>query len=121
MFFSLLAVLIIIGLYAAFLGNTLTSGLEGVSGARFLMDSWIMAGLLAVASITTTLSAAGVIVDDKAKGIAKDLRCAPLSAAPLWGYLLATVVGGDRLKCAGFVRGDLYFAKAGSCSPWERP
>ena len=34
-FFSLIAVLIIIGLYAAFLGNTLTQGMEGMPGARF--------------------------------------------------------------------------------------
>lgn len=114
-FFSLLAVLIIIGLYAAFLGNTLTSGMEGVSGARFLMDSWIMAGLLAVASITTTLGAAGVIVDDKAKGIAKDFRCAPLKRGSIvGGYLLATVVVGTVLSAAGFVAAEIYiFANGG--------
>ena len=89
--------------------------MEGVSGARFLMDSWIMAGLLAVASITTTLGAAGVIVDDKAKGIAKDFRCAPLKRGSIvGGYLLATVVVGTVLSAAGFVAAEIYiFANGG--------
>ena len=69
-FFSLLAVFIVLGLYAAFLRSTLTRGLEHIPGAEFLMDSWTMAGLLAVTSLTTTLGAAGVLVDDKVKGIA---------------------------------------------------
>jgi len=55
-FFSLLAVFIIIGLYFLFLGDLLGKGLEsyGATGVRFLMDSWIMAGLLSVTPITTS-------------------------------------------------------------------
>ena len=43
------------------------------------MDSWLIAGILAVTSISTTLGAFGVIVDDKAKKIEKDFRCSPIS------------------------------------------
>ena len=77
-FFSLLAVFIIIGLYVLFLGETVMGNLEGVSGGRFLMDSWIMAGLMAVTSVTTTMGAVAVVVDDRAKGIAKDFHTSPL-------------------------------------------
>ena len=41
-FFSLLAVLIIIGLYVFFLGKNLTSSLGDSVGAQYVMDSWIM-------------------------------------------------------------------------------
>ena len=66
-FFSLLAVLIIIGLYVLFLGDMVAGDLTGVPGGRFLMDSWIMAGLLAVTSVTTTMGAVGVVVDDRSR------------------------------------------------------
>ena len=42
-FFSLLAVFIIIALYAVFLGDTITGGMEDVEGIDFLMNSWIIA------------------------------------------------------------------------------
>ncbi|HKL94140.1 MAG TPA: ABC transporter permease, partial [Clostridia bacterium] len=64
-FFSLMSVLIIIGLYALFLGDVWTSGLA-FDGARDIMDNWIVAGLLAVTSITTTMGAYGTMVEDKA-------------------------------------------------------
>ncbi len=51
----MLAVLIIIVLYFAFLGDSLSSAYEGVEGMDGIMDSWISAGLLAVASLTSTM------------------------------------------------------------------
>lgn len=74
-FFSLLAVFIIIGLYALFLGDVWTDSLSDWANARQLMDSWIMAGLLAVTSITTTMGAFGVMVDDRSK---KSTRILPV-------------------------------------------
>ena len=77
-FFSLLAVFIIIGLYALFLGDVWTDSLSDLANARQLMDSWIMAGLLAVTSITTTMGAFGVMVDDRSKKIDKDFASSPI-------------------------------------------
>ena len=71
-FFSLLAVFIIIALYAVFLGDTITGGMEDVDGIDFLMNSWIIAGILAVISMTSTLGAFGIMVEDRAKKIVKD-------------------------------------------------
>ena len=113
-FFSLLAVLIIIGLYVLFLGDLVVGDLEGVPEARFLMDSWIMAGLLAVTSITTTMGAAGVVVDDKAKGIAKDFYCSPLKRTTLvGGYLLSTIVVGVIMSIVALILAELYIFLGG--------
>jgi multidrug/hemolysin transport system permease protein len=73
-FFSLLSVFIIIGLYILFLGNLVSAGLKDLLGdsARFTTDSWIMAGLLSVTSITTTMGAFGTMVEDNSKKIIKD-------------------------------------------------
>lgn len=77
-FFSLLAVFVIIGLYVLFLGNMITSGLQWLGeGARFIMDSWIMAGLLAVTSLTTTMGAFGVMIEDRTKKVMKDFTASP--------------------------------------------
>ena len=64
-FFSLLGVFIIIGLYALFLGDLMVKGMTGLKGSRFLMDSWIIAGILAVTPVTTSLGAMATMVEDK--------------------------------------------------------
>lgn len=119
-FFSLLAVFIIIGLYVLFLGDMVMGDLEGVSGGRFLMDSWIMAGLMAVTSVTTTMGAVGVVVDDKAKGIAKDFHTSPLKRTTLvGGYLVSTIVVGTIMSVVALVLAELYIVgSGGEFLPW---
>ncbi|MDF2836474.1 MAG: transporter, partial [Paenibacillus sp.] len=56
---SFLSVFIILGLYVLFLGNTLKSNLPDAPGIQFLLDSWVMAGILAVTTVTSTLGAFG--------------------------------------------------------------
>ena len=61
-FFSLLAVFIIIGLYVLFLRDTIMTGFEGMGDdAVHMLDNWIMAGMLAVTAITTTMGAFGTV------------------------------------------------------------
>jgi multidrug/hemolysin transport system permease protein len=94
-FFSLLAVFIIIGLYVLFLGDVWSGSLNGLPGARFLMDSWIMAGLLAVTSVTTTMGAFGIMVEDRAKKISKDFYSSPIRRSSLVaGYVVSSYVIG---------------------------
>ena len=67
-FFSLLSVVIIIVLYAAFLGNIQVQNIQEtagkVEGAAWLVNSWILAGILSVSSVTIAFSAFGTMVDD---------------------------------------------------------
>lgn len=113
-FFSLLAVVIIIGLYVLFLGETIVGGMADVEGARFLMDSWIMAGLLAVTSVTTTLGAASAVVDDKGRGIAKDFHCSPLKRSSIvGGYLISIMVVGMVMSLVALILAELYIVLNG--------
>ncbi len=113
-FFSLLAVFIIIGLYILFLGDMLASGLKDIPGSRFLMDSWIMGGLLSVTSITTTLGAFGIMVDDQYKKIIKDFYCSPVSRAKLiGGYLISTFIIGFIISMLAFVLCEGYIVMNG--------
>ncbi|MFQ7077144.1 MAG: hypothetical protein ACLRSW_03970 [Christensenellaceae bacterium] len=64
-FFSLFAVFIIIGLYALFLGDMMAEQVAGLENGRFVMDSWISAGLIAITPVTSTMGALGAIIADK--------------------------------------------------------
>ncbi len=113
-FFSLLAVFIIIGLYALFLGDVWVSGFEGMSGVRYLMDSWIMAGLLAVTSVTTTMGAFGIMVDDKTKKIIKDISSSPLKRGKIaGGYILSSYLIGCIMSFITLALAEIYVVANG--------
>lgn len=113
-FFSLLAVIIIIVLYAVFLGDTITSGMEDVEGIDFLMNSWVVAGILAVISMTSTLGALGVMVEDKARKISKDFAVSPLKRGSLaGGYIFSSFAVGVIMSLVALVIGEAYIVAAG--------
>lgn len=113
-FFSLLAVLIIIGLYVLFLGDVIQGDMRGLPGTRYLMDSWIMAGLLGVASITTTMGAFGIMVEDRSKKILKDFSASPIKRSTLvGGYLMGTFLIGMIMSLITFVFAELYISAYG--------
>lgn len=113
-FFSFLAVLIIIGLYALFLGDVWVSGFKELSGVRYMMDSWIMAGILAVTSVTTTMGAFGTMIEDKTKKITKDIYSAPVKrSAVSGGYVMSSYVIGVILSFAALVLAELYIVAFG--------
>ena len=113
-FFSLLSVFIIIGLYVFFLGDMLASGMPEIENARFLMDSWIMAGLIAVTSITTTLGAFGIMVEDKYRKISKDFYCSPLNRTSIaGGYIVSTYIIGVIMSIIAFVLVEIYIVLSG--------
>jgi len=113
-FFSLLAVFIIIGLYVLFLGDTIAKDMTEIKDARFLMDSWIMGGLLAVTSVTTTLGAFGTMVEDRAKGNAKDFYASPLKRYQIaGGYVISSVMVGIIMCVITFVLAEIYIVANG--------
>lgn len=108
-FFSLLSVFIIIGLYALFLGDMLTTGFGGAPGTRFLMDTWIMAGMLAVSSITTTMGAFGAMVEDKSRKIDKDFIASPIkNSSIVSGYVLSSIIIGIIMSLITVVLMEIY-------------
>lgn len=113
-FFSLLAVFIIIGLYALFLGDVWVSGLKDLKNARYLMDSWIVAGLLAVTSVTTTMGAFGMMVEDKSKKIIKDFVASPLKYRNIaGGYIISAYIIGVVLSLVALVLAEGYILANG--------
>ena len=108
-FFSLLGVLIIIGLYVLFLGDMMVKSLGDLPGARFLMDSWIMSGLLAVTPVTTSLGAMGAVIEDKKYGMYKDFSASPLKRNALYGgYLISGFLISLILSLVTFFLAEIY-------------
>ena len=113
-FFSLLSVFIIIGLYALFLGDVWTQSLSNIPNARQVMDCWIMAGLLGVTSVTTTMGAFGIMVEDKTKKIQKDILSSPMKRSAIaGGYILSSYIIGVIMCVVACVPAQLYILLGG--------
>jgi len=115
-FFSLLSVFIIIGLYVLFLGNMMTDNFKDLLGnnTRFIIDSWIMAGILSVTSITATMGAFQIMVEDSTKKIAKDFLSAPLKRVQLvGGYIISSFIIGISMSLAALVLAEVYIVAGG--------
>lgn len=115
--FSLLAVFIVIGLYVLFLGDVWTDGLKEFEGAQELMDNWVMAGVLAITSMTTTLGMLGTMVHDKAAGIEKDFYVAPVKRWKMGaGYMLSAYVVGVVMSLIALCVAEVYIVLNGGQS-----
>lgn len=113
-FFSLLAVFIIIGLYALFLGDVWISNFTDMQGVRFLMDCWITSGLLAVTSVTTSMGAFGTMVEDKVKKITKDFASSPIKRRGIMGgYTVSAFTIGVIMCLVALVLSQLYIIAGG--------
>ena len=120
-FFSLLAVMITFSLYVLFLGNImLGDALKALPGADSTTTSWLAAGLMTTASLTTSLGAIGVMIDDKIRKAEKDFKSSPIPRRSLTGgYLLSTLVVGVLMTMVTFLLSEIYvIANGGSLLPF---
>jgi multidrug/hemolysin transport system permease protein len=82
-FFSMLSVIIIVALFALFLG-------AGDWGSVEIRDSWLMAGVLAVATLTTSLGAFTVMVEDTVSKISKGFYASPVKRSHITAAYIAS-------------------------------
>lgn len=129
-FFSLLAMLIVIVLMVVFLGkmntDTVVSLLEKYGGVRNtdtdranaqqLIILWTLAGVIIVNSVSITLSMVGIMVEDEAKKRLSSFYVAPVNrtifvlgyvfAAFIMGIIIYRPVGNSakKAKCSGKIK-----------------
>ena len=113
--FSMFAALIVIALYFLFLGDMITEGYsETLPDARTIIDSWAMAGLMAVVPVTATLGALGIMIQDKITGAVRDFTVSPMKTHEIvGGYVLSTFVIGTALSLLALVFAELYIVSNG--------
>lgn len=109
-FFSLMAVFVVLGLYICFLGDLMITPLEESlgKGARELSDNWIMAGTLGTVALTTTMSALGLMIEDRSKSIVRDFYVSALkpiqiqAAYLVSAFCITMIIGAVTLLLAQF-------------------
>jgi len=111
-FFSLLAALITIGLYVLFLGDLLVNQMSAeifADKGRFLIDSWIMAGVISITSISSAMGAYEAMVNDKVNKTLKDFYSAPLKKREIVaGYILSSFTVGMIMSLIALVFSEFY-------------
>ena len=121
-FFSLLAVFIIIGLYVLFLGNSMELDLRDKLGfdsdkISVVMASVTLAGMVAVTSVTSCLGALSVSVADK-QSAAKDFMTSPVSRRQItMSYALGSGAIGLIMTITALVLCVAYIAVNGGSVP----
>lgn len=113
-FYSFLSVIIIIGLYVLFLGDTIVSNSEELPGMRFVLDSWIMAGVIAVTTVTTLLGSLSYMISDREDKIYKDFVAAPLKRNHIvLGYIISSFIISTILTLFTVVFAEIYIVMYG--------
>lgn len=119
-FFSLLSALILIGLYALFLGNlqvdNLTEQLPTASAddIHWFVNSWVFAGITMITTLTTALAALTVFVDDRASGRFSDFIVSPIRRWQLiLGYLVSSFIVSVIMTLVILLVGQLYLLTQG--------
>ncbi len=121
-FFSLLAVIIIIGLYVLFLGDIAEEELRSALGfetdkVEVVMASLTLAGMVAVTGVTGCLGALSVAIGDKRRA-AKDFYTSPISRNRLTaGYILGSGAVGLIMSLIALVLCIAYIVLNGGSLP----
>lgn len=127
-FFSVLSMLIVLGLMVIFLGSMnsqdLVSLLRQYGGerdlardeenARELIQMWTLAGILVVNSVTVTLTVIGTMVQDEEQSRLASFYVTPVRRSKLvLGYVLAAWLTGAGLSMLTLAAGEIYMVSQG--------
>lgn len=127
-FFSLLSMLITLGLMVVFLGRMNSENLVNIlaqyGGERdraldekntaYLIQLWTLAGILLVNAVTVTLTTMGVMVEDETRHKSQAFYVTPVSRLKLaLGYVLASWLVGTGMCLLTLAAGEGYFALQG--------
>lgn len=120
-FFSLLGVLIVILLYLIFLKDMLVdsfmneiSDMVSRDSVKEFVDAWVMAGILAIVSVTTSAGSLQTMISDKVSGRDRDTKMTSLSSAKISAaYILSTFLVGQIMSLIAFAIAVGYLAATG--------
>jgi len=127
-FFSVLSMLIILLLMVVFLGKMNTDNvlwvlseyggerevLQDERNAQYLIQMWTLAGILAVNTLTVSLTVMQNMVRDEVKGQLASFYVAPVKRIKIvLGYILAAWIIGSGMSFLTLVIGEIYMAVQG--------
>ena len=113
-FFSLLAVLIVLGLYIFFLGDVWVDSFPNIKGVKNLMNCWIIAGLIGVTSVTANMGTFGTMIEDKSKNKIKDFYVSPIKKSKIvGGYIISSFIVGSMMSVVTLIISQIYLVYSG--------
>lgn len=127
-FFSVLSMLIVLGLMVIFLGGmnseAVVNALEEFGGARdvvkdkanakYLIQMWTLAGILVVNSVTISLTVMGGMVQDEARGRLASFYVTPVARIKIaLGYVVAAWVIASVMCMLTLLVGEIYMVLQG--------
>ncbi|MEE1130979.1 MAG: ABC transporter permease [Caryophanon sp.] len=118
-FFSMLSVIIVIALYAIFLQKTQIDAIEQVMPAtnaiHVMVNEWMVAGLLSIIAVTTTLGMFGIYVKDLETKVTADLLTTAVSRAKIqFSYVVSALLIGFSMSLVAFVCCEVFLVAAGA-------
>lgn len=91
--FSLITVFIVLMLYLLFLRDTLIT--VDTEGMAQLTDAWVLSGITAIVSVTSSAGSLQTMIDDRTTGRYKDFMMTSMSSIKITlGYILSTFAVG---------------------------
>lgn len=117
-FFSLLSIIIVIALYGIFLQKMQVDAIEQVTKATpetiTMVNEWLVAGLLSMIAVTTTLGAFGIAIQDLESKSAADFLTAPISRAKIQlSYVLNAFFIGFIFSFIAFIACEIFIVATG--------
>lgn len=108
---SFLAEFIILGLYLLFIRENLIHSFPMLKNADLLMDVWMISGILGITSVSTTIGAYGIMVEDKVNKIDRDFYISPIRIISVpGGYMTSAVIIGFFMSFILFLFSVIYMA-----------
>ena len=120
-FFSLMGVLIVILLYLIFLRDMLVNSFPyeespdvSIDLVRNYVDAWVLSGVLAIVSVTTSAGSLQTMIQDKVSGKLRDSMMTSLSPTKISAaYVLSTFIVGQIMSVITFVIAVVYLSATG--------
>ncbi len=117
-FFSLLSVLIVIGLYFIFLQKMQVDAIKQVIDASpdaiTMVNEWVVAGMLSMISVTSTLAAFGLSIQDRETKVAADFLTAPISRAKIqFSYVINAFIIGLAFSFVALIISEIFIVATG--------
>lgn len=117
-FFSLLSVIIVIVLYAVFLQKMQVDAIERITEATpeviTMVNEWVVAGLLSMIAVSTTLGAYSIAIKDQESKAMADFLTAPLSRATIqMSYVLNALIIGSIFSFIALIGCEIFIVATG--------
>jgi multidrug/hemolysin transport system permease protein len=117
-FFSFLSVIMVIIMYAAFLGDNTLAGVKNSVGDIPYVDglvmAWLMAGIVFISTVTVPVSVLGLFSEDRAAKTLDDFYTSPIPRSRfVLSYLLSSLIVTTIMASFNFFLGQLYILTLG--------